>query len=77
MHEFLFWSSLSNTGYLVKLDSGGGAWFYLNLVSQNLVTPQGRTIPSEEWIGVGWEECGGRRMGRSKNWGWDVKFKKK
>lgn len=54
VHELVFWSPLPNTGYLAKLDSGGGAWFCLNLVSQNLVTPKGGLFPLRrvlEWDG--------------------------
>lgn len=54
MHKLEFWSTLPKIGYLAKLDSGGGTWFCLNLVSQNFVTLKERTIPSEEWVGVGW-----------------------
>lgn len=53
VHEMEFWSTLSKIGYIAKLDSGGGPWFCLNLVSQNFVTLKEMTIPSEEgWSGM-------------------------
>lgn len=75
VHEMEFWSTLPKIGYIAKLDSGGGPWFCLNLVSQNFVTLKEMTIPSEEWVGVGWwGKVWRQEKGKEKKLGLGCKF---